>query len=204
MMDRAMEKLEKVGTLIKDKDVIVVWRWGREEEVCGYFVAEEGHLWVYPLPFALEEWIERKLKEGYRLELEAEKIQDTDLSAKLAGKELRYWYEKLFSYYEPEEGLKIPTENWEEYWLLIKWERAMLKKLFREVLSDIHKYSLEVSRKVAEEFEKYEEEERENVVVFTGIDEVQEILADKLEGKSQEWKNWISDKVLLNLMGLLF
>ncbi len=80
----------------------------------------------------------------------------------------------------------------------------MLKKFFSEVLSDIHKYSLEVSRKVAEEFEKYEEEEREDVVLFTGIDEVQEMLADKLEGKSQEWKNWISDKVLLNLMGLLF
>ncbi len=203
-MDRAVEKLERVGVLIKDEDVIVVWRWGREEEVCGYFVAEEGHLWIYPFAFALEEWIERKLKEGYRVELEAEKLQDTDLSAKLAGKELRHWYEKLLSYYEPENGLEIPMERWEEYRLLLKWEKAMLKKFFCEVLSDIHKYSLEVSRKVAKEFEKYEEEEREDVVLFTGIDEVQEMLADKLEGKSQEWEKWISEKVLLNLMGLLF
>jgi hypothetical protein len=178
--------------------------WGKEEEVCGYFVVEDGQLWIYPLPFALEELIERKLKEGYRFELEVEKLHYTDLSAKLAGKELKKWYEKLLSYYEPEEGLKIPTENWEEYWLLLKWERDLLQRFFSKVLSEIHKYSLEVSRKVAEEFEKYEEEEREDVVLFTGTDEVQEMIADKLEGKNEEWKKWISEKVLLNLMGLLF
>jgi len=30
------------------------------------------------------------------------------------------------------------------------------------------------------------------------------MLADRLEGKSKEWKKWISEKVILNLMGLLF
>jgi hypothetical protein len=62
---------------------------------------------------------------------------------------------------------------------------------------------MEASRKVAEEFEKYDEWEREDAVIFTSINEVQEMLADKLEGKSGEWKKWISEKVILNLMGLL-
>lgn len=198
---RTVEKLEKVGELVKGGDVIAVWR--RAEEGCGYFVVEEGCLWFYPLAFPLEEWVEGKLKEGYRLELEVEKIHYTDLSAKLAGKELGNWYEKLLSYYDPEEGLEIPREDWEEYWLLLKWERKILLRLFSKVLSDIHRYSVEVSRKVAEEFEKYPEEEREEVVIFTGVEEVQEMLADKLEGKSEEWQKWISEKVLLNLMGVL-
>jgi hypothetical protein len=198
---RTVEKLEKVGELVKGEDVIAVWR--RAEEGCGYFVVEEGHLWFYSLPSPLEEWVENKLKKGYRLELEVEKFHYTDLSSKLAGKELGNWYEKLLSYYEPEKGLDIPRENWEEYWLLLKWEREILQRLFRRVISDIHRYSVEVSRKVAEEFEKYTEEEREDVVIFTGIEEVQEMLSDKLEGKSEEWKRWISEKVLLSRMGLL-
>jgi hypothetical protein len=201
-MDRVVETLERVGELVKGEDAITVWRKAKEEG-CWYFVVEEGCLWFYPLPFPLEEWIEGKLREGYNLELEVEKLHYTDLTAKLAGKELRQWYEKLLSYYDPEEGLEIPRQDWEEYWLLLKWEREILQKFFGRVLSEIHAYSLEVSRKVAEEFEKYDEEEREDVVIFTGADEVQQMLADKLEGKTEEWKKWVSDKVLLNLMGLL-
>jgi len=198
-----MEKLERVGILMKGEDVLTVWRWGREGEVCGYFVVVDGQMLFYLLPSLLEEWIEGKLREGYNLELEVEKLHYTDLSVKLAGRELGQWYEKLLSYYEPEKGLEIPMEAWEEYWLLLKWERDVLQKFFRKVLSEIHQYSLEVSRKVAEEYEKYPEEEREDVVIFTGTEEVQEMLADKLGGKSEEWKKWISEKVLLNLMGML-
>jgi len=197
-----MEKLEKVGMLTRGENVITVWRKAKEEG-CWYFVAEDGQMLFYPLPFPLEEWMEGKLKEGYNLELEIEKLHYMDLSAKLAGKELKQWYEKLLSYYEPEKGLEIPTENWEEYWMLLKWEREVLQRFFRKVISDIHEYSLEVSRRVAEEFEKYDEEEREDVVMFTGIEEVREMLSDKLEGKGEEWKNWISEKVLLSLMGVL-
>jgi len=195
--------LERVGELVKGEDVIVVWRRAKEEEGYGYFVVKDGQLLFYPLPFPLEEWIEGKLKEGYRLELEVEKLHYTDLSAELAGKKLGTWYEKLLSYYEPEGWLNIPREYWEEYWQLLKWERETLQKFFKRVISEIHRYSSEVSRKVAEEFEKYPEEEREDVVLFTGIDRVQEMLADRLEGRGKEWKKWISEKVLLNLMGLL-
>ena len=191
-MDR--KTLERVGELVKGEDVIVVWRRAKEEEVYGYFVVEDGQLLFYPLPFLLEEWIEGKLKEGYRLELEVEKLHYTDLSAEFAGKTLGKWYEKLLSYYEPEGWLNIPREYWEEYWQLLKWERETLQKFFKRVISEIHRYSSEVSRKVSEE---------EDIVIFTGIDEVQEMLADRLEGKGEEWKKWISEKVLLNLMGLL-
>lgn len=152
----------------------------------------------------MEEWIEGKLREGYGLELEVEGLQSyTDLFVKLAGKELRWWYEKLLSYYEPGKGLEIPMKDWVEYWLLLKWERYILQKFFSKVLSDIHTYSLRVSQKIAKEFETYEEWEREDAVLFTGVDEVKEMLADEFEGKSEEWKKWISDKVLLNLMSLL-
>jgi len=198
-----VEKLERVGKLMKGDEVLAVWRWCREEEGCGYFVLEEGELWFYPLPSLVEEWMEGKLREGYRFELEAEKLHYTDLTVKLAGKELRQWYEKFLSYYEPKKGLDIPKEDWEDYWMLLKWERALLQEFLGRVLSEIHGYSLEVSRKVAEEFEKYDEWEREDVVIFTGVEEVKEMLADKLDGKSEEWRNWISEKVLLNLMGLL-
>jgi len=160
-MDVVEERLERVGMLTKGEVVITVWRWDREGEVYGYFVAEEGQLRLYLLPSLLEEWIESKLKEGYRLELEVEKLHYTDLSIKLAGKELRQWYEKLLSYYEPERGLGIPREDWEEYWMLLKWERYILQKFFSKVLSDIRTYGLEVSRKIAEEFEKYPEEDGE-------------------------------------------
>jgi hypothetical protein len=163
-----------------------------------------GQIWVYSLLSPLEEWIEGKLREGYGLELEVEGLQSyTDLFVKLAGKELRWWYEKLLSYYEPGKGLEIPMKDWVEYWLLLKWERYILQKFFSKVLSDIHTYSLRVSQKIAKEFETYEEWEREDAVLFTGVDEVKEMLADEFEGKSEEWKKWISDKVLLNLMSLL-
>jgi hypothetical protein len=198
-----IERLERVGELVKGKDAIMVWRWGRGEGGCVYLVVEEGQARSYSLPSSLEEWVEGKLKEGYNFELEVERLHYTDLFAKLVWKELRQWYEKFLSSYKPEEGLEIPRQDWEEYWILLKWEREILQRFFSKVLSDIHEYSLEVSRRVAEEFEKYDEEEREDAVLFTGIEEVQEMLADKLEGKTEEWKKWVSDKVLLNLTGLL-
>jgi hypothetical protein len=42
MRDRAVGTLERVGELVKGEDVLTVWRWGREGEVCGYFVVEGG------------------------------------------------------------------------------------------------------------------------------------------------------------------
>jgi hypothetical protein len=201
-MDGVVEKLERVGELVKGGDVLTVWRKAKEEG-CWYFVVVDGQMLFYPFPSPLEEWIESKLREGYRLGLNIEKLHYTDLSAKLAGRELGKWYEKLLSYYDPEEGLEIPRQDWEEYCRLLKWEREILQKFFSKVLSDIRTYGLEISRKIAEEFEKYPEEEREDAVLFTGIEEAREMLSDKLEGKEQEWKEWISGKVLLNLMGLL-
>jgi hypothetical protein len=202
-MGKLAEKLEKVGVLKKGEDELVLWRLCREGEVLGYFVLDGGYLWFYSFPSLLEEWVEGKLREGYKLELEIEKFHYRAVSEKFAGKELGQWYEKFLSYYDPEEGLNIPRVGWEEYWQLLKWERDVLQRFFSEVLMEIRRYSIEVSRKVAEEFEKYDEEEREGVVIFTGIEEVEEMLADKLDGESELWKKWISEKVFLNLMGVL-
>jgi hypothetical protein len=169
--------LEKVGTLTKGESVITIWR--RIENIvalfpddCQYFVEENGELqpfdafeetegWINPVPSILEEWIEKKMEEGYRLELEIEKIHYTDLGKTIAGKTLKEWDAFFLTYYEEDGGtlmlwvwfdrweqaryaLDISRDDFADYWALLSWERERLRGLFMEALYDVWVYSNEV------------------------------------------------------------
>ena len=183
-------KLEKVGTLTKGESVITIWR--RIENIvaflpddCQYFVEEKGELRPFdafeeakglnnPIPSILEEWIEEKLEEGYKLELEIEKIHYTDLGKTIAGKTLREWYSHFLVYYEEEDGtlmlwvwfnhwekaraaLEISRDDFADYWALLWWERDILTERFMEALYEVWSYSKYVVYYVARELGKYEE-----------------------------------------------
>lgn len=185
-----MEKLEKVGTLTKGESVITIWR--RIERIvvrlpddCQYFVEEKGDLrpfdafeeaerWENPIPSILEEWIEEKMEEGYKLELEIEKLDYTDLKKVVAGKTLKEWYSHFLVYYEEEDGtfmlwvwfnhwekaraaLDISRDDFADYWALLWWERDILRGLFMEALYNVWSYSKYVVYYAARELGKYEE-----------------------------------------------
>lgn len=173
----AASQLEKVGTLTKGERVLTIWRMIEDivaflSDDCQYFVEENGELqpfdafeeaegWINPVPSILEEWIEKKMEEGYKLELEIEKLHYTDLGKTIAGKTLREWYSYFLTYYEEDGGtlmlwvwfdrwekasaaLDISRDDFADYWALLCWERDILRKLFMEALYDIWVYSNEV------------------------------------------------------------
>jgi hypothetical protein len=168
---------EKVGTLTKGESVITIWREMDDivlqlPDDCQYFVEENGELkpfdafeetedWLNPIPSILEEWIEKKMEEGYKLELGIEKIRYTDLEKVIAEKTLKEWYSHFLSYYEDEDGtfmlwvwfdrwekartaLDISRDDFERYWAMLRWERDILVGLFKEALYDIWVYSNDV------------------------------------------------------------
>jgi hypothetical protein len=169
-------QLEKVGTLTKGESVITIWRKIENIVVnlpndCQYYVEENSKVrpfeafeepedWLNPVPSVLEEWIEGKMKEGYKLELEIEKLHYTDLQKVVAGKTLKEWYSYFLTYYEDESTLMLWVwfDRWEEakaaldisrddfadYWALLWWERDILADLFKEALYDIWAYSNDV------------------------------------------------------------
>jgi hypothetical protein len=186
----AHSQLEKVGTLTKGESVITIWR--KLERIvailpddCQYFVEENGELkpfeafeetknWINPIPSILEEWIEKKMEEGYKLELEVEKLNCEDLGKVIAGKTLDEWYDHFLVYYEEEDGtlmlwvwfnhwekartaLDISRDDFADYWALLLWERDKLTSLFKEALYYVWSYSQYVVYYAARESGKYEE-----------------------------------------------
>jgi len=170
-------QLEKVGTLTKGESVITIWRKIENIVVnlpddCQYFVEESGKVrpfeafeepedWLNPIPSILEEWIEKRMEEGYKLELEIEKLDYTDLGKVIAGKTLKEWYSYFLTYYEENGGtlmlwvwfdkwekartaLDISRDDFTDYWALLRWERDKLADLFKEALYDIWAYSNDV------------------------------------------------------------
>jgi len=160
--------MEKVGTLQKSGRVLAIWR-----DASKYFVEEGGEFREYYTP-ELEEWVEERLREGYGLKLELEKVNYTDLNVVVGGVPLRKWYEKVLAFggdkwseYEcvrlwyihgnlDEAIKKLGTiEKWlwlENSWKgwgwenLLKWEKEKLKECFIKVISDVWRYSWEVVR----------------------------------------------------------
>jgi len=188
--DANHSQLEKVGTLTKGESVITIWRRierivGRLPDDCQYYVEENGELrpfdafeetkgWLNPTPSILEEWIEKKMEEGYKLELEIEKLECEDLGKVIAGKTLKEWYSYFLTYYEEEDGtfmLWVWFNNWEkartaldisrddfaDYWALLWWERKILTSLFTNALYDVWSYSNYVVYYAARALGKYEE-----------------------------------------------
>jgi hypothetical protein len=181
-------QLEKVGTLTKGESVITIWRRvesivARLPDDCQYFVEENGELrpfdafasfkWASP-PSILEEWIEKKMEEGYKLELEIEKLEHEDLGKVIAGKTLDEWYDHFLVYYQEEDGtfmlwvwfnhwekartsLEISEDDFADYWALLWWEREILTSLFKEALYNVWSYSKYVVYYAARELGKYEE-----------------------------------------------
>jgi hypothetical protein len=183
------QRLEKVGTLTKGESVITIWREMDDivlqlPDDCQYFVEENGELkpfeafeededWLNPIPSVLEEWIEEKMEEGYKLELEVDKLDYTDLEKVIAGKTLKEWYSYFLTYYEEDGGtlmlwvwfdrwekartaLDISRDDFADYWALLSWERDILVNLFKQALYDVWVYSNEVVYYAARVLGKYE------------------------------------------------
>ncbi len=161
-------QLEKVGTLTKGESAITIWRGKRKK----YFVEANGQLMEYQKT-SLEEWVEERLKEGYKLGLELEKVDYRDLNVLVGGVPLRKWYEKVLAFgynrYSEDQCVRLwyihktldeaiaDLETIEEWlWLdgwngwtwetLLKWEKEKLKEFFAKVMTDVWRYSWEVIR----------------------------------------------------------
>jgi len=176
-------------------------------------------------PTLLEKWIEKKEKEGYVLYLEVGRINDRSLSRKIAGQSLRDWYEGFLSYLETETGELIlwtefdslrqvydfvdyevpPYDEWEAYWKLLKWERQKLKIKFGDVIRDIWRYSNDVIYCAAERLGRVDEWRRREFPVKDAVEYVGtpkgivEMVLRKEDGQ-EEWKVWVAEKILNNLI----
>jgi hypothetical protein len=161
--------MEKVGVLEKVGSVFVIWR-----DADRYFVEAGGELREYSTPADLEGWVEERLKEGYKLELELGRVEYTDLDAAVGGVSLRTWYEKVLSFgydrwseyqcvrlwainEDLDKAIKRLEEIEEWLWLedgwkgwrwenLLKWEKEILKGCFVRVMSEVWRLSWEVIR----------------------------------------------------------
>ncbi len=167
-MKELQTKLEKVATL-EGGNVFVLLR-----DASKYFVEANGELREYPTPTSLEEWVEERLKEGYKLELELDKLDYMDLDVVVGGLPLKKWYEKVLAFggdrYSEYECVRLwyihgnldeaikeleTIEEWlwlEDSWQgwrwenLLKWEKEKLKEYFAKVMTDVWRYSWEVIR----------------------------------------------------------
>jgi hypothetical protein len=155
--------MERVGVLEKGGNVFVIWRDGYK-----YFVEVDGGFREYSMSVDLEEWVDERLRGGYKLELEEERGQCMDLGAVVAGRGLRDWYNKVLSYeygYEYTEGERVclwlfnknldeaiaklsELDEWKDWRDLLKWEREILKECFVKVMSEVWRLSWEVVRTV--------------------------------------------------------
>jgi hypothetical protein len=153
--------MEKVGILEKGGSIFVIWRDGAK-----YFVEAGGEFREYSTPVDLEEWVEERLKEGYKLELELEKLKCTGLEVVVAGRSLKDWYDKVLSYeygyeYTEEESVRLWSFNenldkaiaklseldeWKDWRDLLRWEKEILKECFMKVIEEVWRYSWEVIR----------------------------------------------------------
>jgi hypothetical protein len=235
------QDLERVGTLTKDGSVITIWRkvkgsvFFRFEDV-QYYVEENGVIrhfdafeetecWLCPTPAILEEWIEEKMEEGYKLELEIEKVDYTDLKKEIAGRTLEEWYSRFLRYYKTPDGtlmlwvwfdrwekaknaLEISRDDFNDYWALLRWEREMLTSLFMEALYDIWVYSNEVVYYAAKVLGKYKTCRAGNFSLADTVRFIErasrraetstiDIVRRIIEIKEdKEWKEWLVRHVL--------
>jgi hypothetical protein len=159
--------LEKVAVLKKGTETITIWRepfdWAKwRGETPRYFIEQGGELQPFqafkgrfvpehycPTPELLEGWIEEKLREGYTLELEIEKLKYPDDKTKINGEPLDIWYGSFLTYAEGEEGrlyefrnvrellsciFDVPVGDFPEYWTLLLWERERMKEIVADVV----------------------------------------------------------------------
>jgi hypothetical protein len=125
----------------------------------------------YPTPAFVEEFILREIAEGaiFYLSLR-EKYKSTE---KVGGKTLKDWYEDFLRFFETVQGkslvwhtydeiqenlflieLKIPKNEWPDYWALTVWERVELIKRFEKFTSAIWKLIWALIEKVALKLEE--------------------------------------------------
>ena len=177
-------ELEKVGVLRRGTETIAIWRrpfdWGNwGDELPRYFIEQEDELQPFqafeekfvfgrpcPTPALLEEWIEGKLREGYTLELEIEKLKyPVDRKATVNGDTLETWIGNFLTYAEDEEGryykfrnvrellsciFDVPIRDFPEYWTLLIWEKDKMLEIVADAV---------VERWEKGEFQQEEEKE---------------------------------------------
>ena len=180
--------LEKVGVLRRGTETITIWRrpfdWNRgrwDDELPQYFIEQGGELQPFqaftgkyvfdyycPTPELLEWWIEDKLREGYELELEIEKLKyPEDRKVKINGDTLEMWVEGFLLFAEDENGryykfrnvrelldciFDVPIGGFPEYWSLLVWEKDKIQDLVADAVVEMWEEG---------EFQHEEEEEEE-------------------------------------------
>jgi hypothetical protein len=125
----------------------------------------------YPTPSLVEEFILREIAAGAIFYLSLLEKHRSD--ERVGGKALKDWYEDFLRFFETVQGkslvwhtydeihealflieLKIPKNEWPDYWALTVWERVELIKRFEKFTSAIWKLIWALIEKVALKLEK--------------------------------------------------
>jgi hypothetical protein len=133
------ERLEFVGTVVRDKSVVKIFRQFDPANGFQYFLEKNGKLqpldafgekeygFRMPYPVILDHWVEV----GY-VNLKEYHIERDDFDAEIGGQKLRIWCEEAIHYYESGEDLGF----WKEYWGLVKKERGTLFYFFEKFFQE--------------------------------------------------------------------
>ncbi len=184
----------------------------------------------YFTPSDVEDWIVKKKKEGYELELRVWNIEKFDLRRTIGGIPQKVWYENFLGFFETLQSkpvvwytydeiwqasfIWIPEDEWPDYWALILWERSNLRFRFGHLISAIWFWALGIIYKVAKQMEKHKgsiarEKPFQIVMEFMEKDDpiktVQHILEAELKnyGKERYEKeqiDWLSSIVWQKLL----
>ncbi len=203
------------------------WMESDEKEICLEVIdktkkGKDG----YPTPSKVESFISRMLKSGYRLDLGLHKAERYDLDETIIWKPLKDWYEDFLRFFEAVQGrpipchnyhevhialglVKIPKDEWPDYWVLTIWEREELIERFRYFISHIWFSTLRVIYKVAKRMEKHYEwlakgyplqavmkyMERRNPIKV-----IQQTLTLELRRYDKKQKDWLSSIIWQELL----
>jgi hypothetical protein len=181
---------ERVGFLTREDDIeIEIWRFLS-------FVEQKVNYWAlnldtgecfnfktidktkrtkrgrYFTPSDVEDWISKKRREGYELELRVWNVGQYELRRTIGGIPQRVWYENFLRFFETEQSKPvvwytyddlrqfrlsfwIPEDEWPDYWALIMWERSHLLSRFKYFIHAIWFWALGIIYKLAKQMEKH-------------------------------------------------
>jgi len=180
----------------------------------------------YPTPSNAESFILRMLKEGYRFDLGLHSTWIYELDETIGWKPVKEWCVDFLRFFEAVQGksivwqtyhevhqalyfIKIPKNEWPDYWALLIWEREELIKGLKHFVSKIWFLTLGLIYKSAKRVEKQKgriARERPLQVVMEYMEKrnprktIQHTLATEVKMYDKEQKEWLSSIIWQKLL----
>jgi len=168
-------------------------------------------------PYRMERTILGTIAEGFLFYLSLSGRYG--LGERVGGKMLKNWYEDFLRFFEAVQGrsivwnshdefyqalysIKIPKDEWPDYWALTMWEREELMRRFVRFISSIWNLIWFLIEKIALKLEKQQGKTRFTLQDIVGFLEggkpvktIQNMLGTVLFGSDKDQKEWLSSIV---------